>query len=332
ICIDGTDDFAAMRPTHVFRLFRALERSDDQVVYYDGGVGTLGDDRALTNLKRKVLRKLDAAAATTLHRGFEEAYRFLVRNYKEGDQIFVFGFSRGAYTARALAGVVKLIGILHPSHENLIPFVWQVYSTFGEGEGSKEDSAFDMTDRLEAAFSQPAKIRFLGAWDTVSSVGLIKLRTLPFTSNLQSVERVMHAVSIDERRNMFPENLIQTVGKDGPKPEHLECWFAGVHRDVGGGGGEDARGLSMFPFHWIVEGAEASGLKINPRKRKKMEEIAADACGKDNGNPLFVWVFAVLGLIPMKWWDQTKRKFAWKWLNFVHRRPIPAGGLRKQPS
>jgi uncharacterized protein (DUF2235 family) len=128
ICIDGTSDFAAHRPTHVFRLFEALEQSEQQITYYDGGVGTLLNDSILLAPIRAINNKIDLAAGISIRRNFESAYRFLAENYRpaapgrEADRIIMFGFSRGAYACRVLAGAIKLFGIPQRHKTNLVPF------------------------------------------------------------------------------------------------------------------------------------------------------------------------------------------------------------------
>lgn len=334
LCLDGTNDFAAQNPTHVFRLFRTLERSESQVVYYDGGVGTLKDAKSLNPVVRWFGQTLDGAAGTSIADNFMEAYRFLMANYRDGDRIFLIGFSRGAYTARALAGALRHFGLLDEQHDNVVPYVWQMYSDPPEDGGAVEAAAdagkgdpktkigeyVRNANRIKGAFGRSVRVHFLGAWDTVSSYGLIRLKTLPQTSKLSCVDTVRHAVSIDERRNMFPENLCDPKHKD-----LKECWFAGVHRDVGGGGAKDRLGLGAFSLAWMVGEAVGAGLKIDPKKKAKLTEILPDAAGKDNSSLLPLVFFACLGLVPMKWWNDSRGRMTWKWLNLWHVRQIPTG-------
>src|SRR5688500_17454032 len=106
VCCDGTGNEIASHETNVLRLYRALERDEGQLTFYDPGVGTLADPMALTRWRKFVQRKLDATIGRSLCQNFSDAYRFVSRNYQEGDQIYLFGFSRGAYTARAVAGAI----------------------------------------------------------------------------------------------------------------------------------------------------------------------------------------------------------------------------------
>jgi Uncharacterized alpha/beta hydrolase domain (DUF2235) len=188
-----------------------------------------------------------------------------------------------------------------------------------------------MANRIGHAFCHPARVTYLGIWDAVSSVGVIRLLTLPQTSKLESVDHVRHAVALEELRNMFPENLISLA------ENHEECWFAGVHRDVGGGGADGKLGLSMIPFWWVLERALAPdiGLRIDASRREKLYEVPRDPFGRDNQNYWIVAAFAVVGLIPMRWWSKDRNwwafwrahrpGFKWKWPNLIHvRRPSPS--------
>lgn len=123
-------------------------------------------------------------------------------SYEDGDRVYLFGFSRGAYTARVVAGFVERFGIPHPEHVNIIPHLWQHLTETKDFD----DGTFDFFRRLKSAFGRPTEIEFMGLWDTVSAFGLGKLRTVPQTAKLAAARFVRHAVAIDERRNMFPEN------------------------------------------------------------------------------------------------------------------------------
>lgn len=318
LCLDGTADFAARHPTHVFRLFKALERSDSQVIYYDGGVGTLRDARELSWIGKRVGQALDLAAGFSIREHFLEAYEFLCKRYQDGDRIFLFGFSRGAYTARVLAGAIDKFGIPYPEHLNILPYMWQALSEVKKVD--EETSRF--YNRLKGAFGRSARVHFIGIWDTVSAFGIGRLRTIPQTSKLDAAEIVRHAVSIDERRNMFPENLVSAGHKN-----LQEVWFAGVHRDVGGGGAEGKLGLSMCAFTWILEEAERELLLIDKNRRGKMLDTAPDPLGPANASFWMTAAYAPAGLIPMRAWSTPKGRYAWTWLRFWRTRPLPDGAL-----
>lgn len=318
ICLDGTGDFAAKSPTHVFRLFCSLQPSKEQMLYSNGGVGTLRDASTLSKLGKTVRQDLDLAAGFGLRDLFVEVCSFLSRVYEEEDEIFIFGFNRGAYAARALVGAIHYVGIFRPEHQDVIPYLWQTFSSIGSSDSATTED-FDMLERMRTAFGRPATVKFLGLWDTVSSFGLIKLRALPQTHKLDAAITIRHAVSLDERRNMFPENLVD--------PRHkglVEVWFPGVHRDVGGGGASGTLGLSMFAYEWLASEAVKFGL---PESCLAASHPASDAKAKDNYSLGLVVVYGAMGLVPMKWWSQNARRFRWRWFNLWHVRQLPPDAL-----
>src|SRR5262245_66460078 len=128
VCCDGTDNEIATDSTNVLRLFRMLERDHRQVAYYDGGVGTLVDPAAISTVRKYFSRRLDAAIGLRVRENVIAAYRFLARTYEPGDRLYFFGFSRGAYTVRAVAGLIHFLGLVRPELENLATLAWAVYA------------------------------------------------------------------------------------------------------------------------------------------------------------------------------------------------------------
>ncbi|KAG6896289.1 hypothetical protein C0992_009314 [Termitomyces sp. T32_za158] len=126
-------------------------------------------------------------------------YEFLMQNYREGDKICIFGFSRGAYTARSLAGMIHKVGLLPADNHQQVPFAYKMY-TRTDHVGWEQSNAFKL------AFASAVPIEFLGVWDTVDSVGLIPKR-LPFTTSNTMVKTFRHAIALDERRAKFKANL-----------------------------------------------------------------------------------------------------------------------------
>ena len=128
ICLDGTGNQFGEKKSNVVKLFRMLERDpDEQVAYYDPGVGTLGDPTYKTWIARKTNKVLGLAFGRGLSKNLVEAYTYLMNHYEDGDKVFIFGFSRGAYTARALAGFIKVCGLFENGAENLIPYAMGLY-------------------------------------------------------------------------------------------------------------------------------------------------------------------------------------------------------------
>ena len=170
--------------------------------------------------------------------------------YRDGDRIYIFGFSRGAYTARALAGMLHKVGLLTQGNDELISFAWDKF----KNEDNKE-----LAQKFKDTFSRPVRVHFLGLWDTVSSVGWAwDPKHLPYTQNNPSVDIVRHLVALDERRAYFVQNLWGTVPTDVE-----QLWFPGVHGDVGGGYLEEESGPSKFPLLWMIDQATAAGLRVD---------------------------------------------------------------------
>jgi len=192
-----------------------------------------------------------------------DVYSFLMREYAPGDQIFIFGFSRGSYTARALCGFLHMCGLLTPGNEALIPYALRLYK-------SNAADKFDVAAGFKSTFSIPCTPYFLGLWDTVSSVGWIldpihtKGGHLPYTATLPEGPVVRHAVSIDERRAFFRQNLVH---EPAPANQNIkQVWFAGVHSDVGGSYAEAESGLSKIALRWMLCEAQSAGLLLDSQK------------------------------------------------------------------
>ena len=175
-----------------------------------------------------------------------DAYRFLIPSYQPEDRVFLFGFSRGAYTARAVAAVLHSVGLLHPDTDNLLSYAlryWQ--NDFGlQSPGGAVCAEF------KATLARPCPVHFIGVWDTVSSVGYINnFRTFPHTAHNPEVTHVRHAVSIDERRSTFRQNLMSPAT---PEQDVKNVYFAGVHSDVGGGYAPAESSLAKGGFEWMM--------------------------------------------------------------------------------
>jgi uncharacterized protein (DUF2235 family) len=275
LCLDGTSDHYAAINTNVIKLYAMLDRArDDQLSYYQPGIGTFAPPGVGGQIKRWVVTRLDLAIAWLLWVHVTDAYRFLMRYYREGDAIFIFGFSRGAYTARAVAAMLYKVGLLTRGNEELIPFAWRMF------KGEHDPVLYR---GFQETFSRPVRVHFLGLWDTVSSVGWAwSPQHLQFTANNPAIDIVRHAVSLDERRAYFVQNL---WGIEAPADVE-QVWFPGVHGDVGGGYPEDQSGLSATALRWIAGQAEAAGLYLDQQMKAVVlpgqgtpEYAAPDAAG-----------------------------------------------------
>ena len=258
ICADGTwNDPEDEHPTNVLRVARAVKplAADGfrQVVFYDWGVGSYYAQAA------------GGIAGLGMVKNVQDGYRFIVQNYRPGDEIFLFGFSRGAYTVRCLAGMLNNCGVLKRTQADRIPEAFEFYKNRRAKPGSRR--AADWRQQHTGRRGR-GTVDFIGVWDTVGALG-VPTRVLAFAeesdlffdAELGSNVRVArHAVSIDEQRADFTPTLWGP--KEGADVEQV--WFAGVHADVGGGYGPGKNGklLSDIPLAWMAREASGAGLEL----------------------------------------------------------------------
>lgn len=334
LCFDGTGDWIATGFTNVAKIYQLLE--EGQPAFYDGGIGTLSNMAEVGAARRTLLRGLDLATATGLGEKVLRGYLFLVRNYRAKDRIYLFGFSRGAYTARVLASMLHNFGILKEDCEHIAPYIWQTMSQVSLTKGDKRDRSptadhddvgrgneptttigkFKRTaNRIKKTFARATpEIEFMGLFDTVSSVGVIgRFATFPNTDKNKSVRRVCHAVAIDEQRNVFPESLFHPG-----QPGLTEVWFPGVHRDVGGGKPPEESGISDLALAWILGEAAKQGLRHRPLTSPSAEPKVVIP-GRD--------IYVLLGLYPMLMFSKQVSGYRYLWPNFRHSRVVPIGAL-----
>jgi uncharacterized protein (DUF2235 family) len=277
ICCDGTNNQFGPENTNVVRLTQVLDRDPaNQVLYYDPGVGTLPELGVLTRLGKWLSKVMGLAFGAGLTGKVEEAYAYLMDFWEPGDRVFLFGFSRGAYTARVLAGMLHSLGLLPRGNQNLVPYVMRLYKAVRKAgkveEDNSEHSYWKLCREFRWTFSRQVpgggddrrfRVHFLGLWDTVSSVGWVwDPVKFPYTAHNPSVGVIRHAVSVDERRWFFRQNLMQQM----PGQDFQEQWFPGVHCDVGGGYPEAEGGLWRLPFGWILDEAQKAGLLVNQQR------------------------------------------------------------------
>lgn len=248
ICCDGTNNDPEHPSTNVARLYEVLDKeSPEQIVYYDPGVGTFAQPGLVSPAAKGLSMAFGLAFGVGFKHNLEQAYTFLIRNYKPGDRLFFFGFSRGAFTVHALAGLVHMCGILRSAHENLVPYASRIY----------QGPNFEAAARLQDTYSHKLNpddqpIHFLGVWDTVSSVGFfLKRHTKPYTTFNPRIRKIRHAMAINERRAYFqPERW-----KEARNQELKEVWFPGVHSDVGGGYPAKEAELAKISLVWMIQEA-----------------------------------------------------------------------------
>jgi len=287
ICCDGTANQFAEDRTNVVKLYYTLEQDPTkQVTFYHPGVGTMEPAGALGPFSRKFTRLLGMAVGYGLSNDIRDAYVFLMEHFEPGDQVFVFGFSRGAYTARAVCSLLKMYGLIHPGNGPLVPYavrmMMAIQKIHEEQARSKNqqnpDEAFKKYEQLSQDFKKmmcrcDCKPHFVGVWDTVSSVGWkSNPLKLPFSADNPDIAIGRHAVAIDERRAFFRSNLwmpSRTLQEHGPR-DLKQVWFPGVHCDVGGGYPEETSGLSKIALEWMLEEAKMAGLCLNADRQAEV--------------------------------------------------------------
>ena len=254
--------------TSVTEIFQSLDGDDawrEAHVFYDEGVGT------------QFLGKFSGMiAGRGLSENVEQGFKFLSERYQPGDEIFVFGFSRGAYTARSLVGLITKAGILRKGDGQLVHAAYNIYRS-KDLSGSAPD-----VQEFRADHSHPyeqTRVRFVGVWDTVGALGLPwHLSIMPFgrddytwhNTDLSSlVDYAYHACAIDEHREDFDVTLWTKA-----QPQNIgveQRWFPGAHSNVGGGYGPGDL-LPSRPLRWMQDRAQRAGLKFS-----KLAEVAANA-------------------------------------------------------
>jgi uncharacterized protein (DUF2235 family) len=257
ICCDGTRNKPSLHNTNVVKLFSLVEKTANQVVYYDPGVGSLSQG---------LLRAYQGVTGLGLSENIKEAYVFLMNNYKVGDKVFLFGFSRGAYTVRCLAGILYRIGLLQKGNYNLIDYAILQYF-------DREDP--EVTPEFKKSFSRKCEVHFVGVWDTVGAF-------IPYPPSHKFHNNYLNrhipfgyqALAIDEKRtdfkpeiwDIYPESVLQD---DGLTQTIEQVWFAGVHSDVGGSNPSD--GLSDISLKWMIMKAKVQGLITCPQSELDKE-------------------------------------------------------------
>ena len=281
VCCDGTNNQFGIENTNVIRLVQILDRDHTkQRLYYQPGIGTLPEPDSLTKWWTKFYDVLGLAFGLGVLKNIRDAYRFLMEVWEQSDRIFLFGFSRGAYTVRVLAGMLHAVGLLGRSSNELIPYAMRLYKQLNAHSGNDFDLEEwkNLCADFRWTFARPTfdgdserhcQVHFIGVWDTVSSVGWVaNPAKFPFTAANPSVSIIRHAVSIDERRAFFRQNLFHRASAN---QDLGEIWFPGSHCDVGGG---YPRLFSTNPdviseswrlsFEWIAREAQQAGLFVDP--------------------------------------------------------------------
>ncbi|KAH9485777.1 hypothetical protein JR316_0002692 [Psilocybe cubensis] len=340
VCVDGTANKFGMQNTNVVELYSRLVKDDTQLTYYNSGIGTHAGKAKPSFLTQA----FEMAIGRNIENNVLDAYEWLSENYKAGDRIYLFGFSRGAYQVRIIAGMIEKVGLLHKGNKQQIPFAYDLYiklkanqkrqepaaTTGTEGSGTnqvfhrmatslsnsvpravatatrhkptKTLRAIEDSETVCRSFKRTlshtgVKVHFVGCWDTVSSVGVVRRESLPeTTTGMAHVCVFRHALALDELRVKFLPEYVN--GGEGPQhghtsveapiskhengtkpdvaaePEHKpkttrgnvkEVWFAGCHSDVGGGNIENLDANKFGPaLRWMTYESITWGLRTTP--------------------------------------------------------------------
>jgi uncharacterized protein (DUF2235 family) len=259
LCCDGTANEFAQDRTNVVKLFYALEHGTArQVAFYHPGLGTMELPGALTGFGKWVRRVLGLAIGYGLEADVRDAYVFLMQNFEPDDRLFLFGFSRGAYTVRVVASLLHMYGLIPKGNEPLVPYAIRMMTADAQAR-------FELANGFKDTFSIPCKPWFVGVWDTVSSVGWIaNPLSVPYTANNPDIANGRHAISIDEHRAFFRQNQWHNTPPTPPGPVDMkQVWFPGVHCDVGGGYAESTSGLSKIALEWMLAEAHSRDLFLD---------------------------------------------------------------------
>lgn len=287
ICCDGTGNEFGRQNSNVVKLYEMLVRDETQMTYYHPGVGTIGARSALTALGKWWTRVIGLAFGYGISDNIADAYQFLMKTFEAGDRVYVFGFSRGAYTARALCGMLHVVGLITEGNEGLIPYAIRMIK--------RKRIDFTVAGQFKKTFSRQCQPHFVGVWDTVSSIGwvydVVRFPYINASSN-PDFHIVRHAVSIDERRAFFRQNLFGEHRH--PQQDIREVWFAGVHSDVGGSYPEPESQLSKIALKWMICEAERIGLLVDTHRKDRIlggepPFVAPDPTTKNQHKSLHGW-------------------------------------------
>jgi uncharacterized protein (DUF2235 family) len=345
VCCDGTwERIYRGALTNVALTARSVAprdtRGEPQIVCYSPGVGaSLGG-----------LSIWDGMTGADLDQHLLDAYLFLNFNYEPGDHLYLFGFSRGAYTVRSLAGLLRKCGILRREHVDKAGLALSLYRDRDIGPDSTtaahfryaHAAAWPHVEKGVTKFGAPPfdlRIRYVGVWDTVGALGIP--HALPFAVGLnkqyqfhdtnlsRAVDYARHAVAIDEKRKAFaptPWSNLQAINPPGAPPRALQQWFPGDHGGIGGGGVN--RGLSNCALMWVLDGAEQAGLTLMREPGGVISACLADI--DPIGAPLkAVGGFSFTDLLGARWrkgphrFEDVHETARLRWTANEHYRPAP---------
>ncbi|KAF9060378.1 WD40-repeat-containing domain protein [Rhodocollybia butyracea] len=320
VCIDGTSNKFGAKNTNIVELYSRLVKSKDQLTFYNSGIGTYAKPswRSWGYWKQVIMNKLDLAFALRFENILLDAYRWLSEIYEDGDRIFLFGFSRGAYQVRALAGMIEKVGLIHKGNQAQISFAYELYARSTDEQPvyePPEDDVEYMPWRFKTTFARESvRVHFVGVWDTVSSVGLVRAdKDLPLTTcGMNHVCHFRHALALDERRVKFlpeysyggaakpeSESKKSSSSESAKMRNTKEVWFPGTHSDIGGGNAVN-KGLNSYgpALRWMIHEGITAGLALKPFQYKSTAERTDRSPSRANDS--LTWVWWLFEILPIK--------------------------------
>jgi len=271
ICADGTwsrpeKDLKVDFPTNVLKIARAIQPfGEDQIpqqVFYDWGIGSYND------------QIVGGATGRGIHKNIMDDYRYIVQNYSPGDELYFFGFSRGAYTVRCLSGLINNCGILRRPNAPLIQKAFDHYKKSGAAFSPSGDESIKFR---ELHSHESREVKFIGVWDTVGAMG-IPISFLGMFDDKDefydtkiggNVRIARHALAIDEHR----EDFVPTIWDKKDNIEIKQVWFAGAHSDIGGGYKPDLDGTAQADnaLLWMINEVQKTGLTVESHLQQKLK-------------------------------------------------------------
>ncbi len=294
LLFDGTGNILGnQQDTNVVKLLRMLGKGRDpsgkaptQLVYYDPGVGTANEfpaDGIVSEAKNQLRQLAGLAFGNGVFPNIAEAYRFLVNTYQQGDRIYLFGFSRGAFTARSVAGMINMYGLIHTEGLPLIETLVRTYFAprgHKNQAGTKDREKFAQDVIKNFSLGRTPLVHFVGVWDTVEAIGLGGLGSIKISNSTEFDRKrfahVRHAMSLYESRSKYAPRRYQDphfTAEEQPWRSYDQRWFRGVHSDVGGSYARD--GLSNITLAWIVDEAAAHGLRVDKSQLQPGDPLTA---------------------------------------------------------
>jgi uncharacterized protein (DUF2235 family) len=295
VCCDGTwnkpgnKDRGQLVETNVEKIYKAVNNQSPlirQVKYYGQGVGTsfsISDEL------------LGGGMGVGIDRHIQDAYKFLMWTYEPGDELYFFGFSRGAYTVRSLAGLIRNCGIMKPQYLHLVSEAYHLYRD--RTSITHPDSDLMKSFKKSYGIEEETNIKLLGVWDTVGALGIpvpwfkwwnrkYQFHDVKLSSQ---IKHAYHAVAVDERRKLFAPALWE-LSSAASDQFCEQVWFSGTHSNIGGGYADS--GLSNITLKWMIDKARSAGLEFDENYVLKLE---CNSAGELRHSASFM--YKILGLL-----------------------------------